>query len=95
MIASYAFPEYISTRTLSLLNQHRATPFKCGSLYQVERGSAPMQREFLLFSDCLLYGLPTSNHQLIHGTEIRVGAGVEVVVSTVVFKIHLLLPNPK
>ena len=58
-------------QTLSLLALQRATPnlplklispgrtlLKRGSLYQVERGSAPVQREFLLFSDCLLWLAP-------------------------------------
>ena len=62
-------------QTLSLLALQRATPnlplklispgrtlLKRGSLYQVERGSAPMQREFLLFSDCLLWLAPIESH---------------------------------
>ena len=38
------------------------TLLKRGSLYQVERGSAPVQREFLLFSDCLLWLAPIESH---------------------------------
>ena len=62
-------------QTLSLLALQRATPslplklispgrtlLKRGSLYQVERGSAPIQREFLLFSDCLLWLAPIESH---------------------------------
>ena len=38
------------------------TQLKCGSLYQFERGSAPTHREFLLFSDCLLWLAPLEFH---------------------------------
>ena len=66
---------HIHAQTLSLLALQRATPnlplklispgrtlLKRGSLYQVERGSAPVQREFLLFSDCLLWLAPIESH---------------------------------
>ena len=61
------------TQTLSLLALQRVKPnlplkllspdptlLKHGSLYQAERGSTPMQREFLLFflSDCHLWLAP-------------------------------------
>jgi FYVE/RhoGEF/PH domain-containing protein 5/6 len=62
-------------QTLSLLALQRATPnlplklispgrtlLKRGSLYQIERGSAPVQREFLLFSDCLLWLAPIESY---------------------------------
>ena len=61
-------------QTLSLLALQRATPnlplklispgrtlLKRGSLYQVARGLAPVQREFLLFSDCLLWLAPVES----------------------------------
>ena len=35
---------------------------KLGSLYQVKRGSAPMQHELLLFSHCLLWLARTESH---------------------------------
>ena len=60
---------HTNAQTLSLLTLQRATPSlppelisKRGSLYQVERGSALMQSEFRLFSDCLLSIAPIEPH---------------------------------
>ena len=38
------------------------TLLKLGSLYQVKRGSVPMQHELLLFSHCLLWLARTESH---------------------------------